>query len=112
MPKLLSKTIILPKPPRSQEKVLEYLERLNNSLVRGLDDVYSNFQFLNDVGDWDNATDTQWARFALKPLATAPTGEDGMIAVCDGSGWDPGSDGNQYLMLYLNSGWVRVSGVT
>ena len=116
MPKLLPKTVKLPDPLSGGSVdirgVLDYLLKLNNSLVRALDDVYSNFNYIADVGNWEDATDVAWGAFGLVPLASAPTGFEGMVAVCDGSGWDPAVDGNSYLMLYLNAGWVRVSGVT
>ena len=43
-------------------------------------------------------------------LNTAPlTPIAGMIAISSGLGWDPLSDGQQHMMVYLNGGWVSAA---
>jgi hypothetical protein len=45
----------------------------------------------------------------LLPLGTAPaTPIAGQMAVANGTGWNPASDGKQHLMIYLNSSWTVV----
>jgi hypothetical protein len=47
------------------------------------------------------------ASFYLNTSAPQPA-SDGWLAVCDGDGWNPGNDGLQHLMIYLNGAWVKV----
>ena len=39
------------------------------------------------------------------PQSTPPSGT---VAVSDGAGWDPESDGIEHLMIYINGGWNKV----
>jgi hypothetical protein len=46
----------------------------------------------------------------LTPLAAAPaTPAAGMMAVSDGIGWDPATDGDEHLNIYLNGAWVQIA---
>jgi hypothetical protein len=46
----------------------------------------------------------------LAPLSTAPTSPvSGMLAVADGTGWNPTSTGKHTLVCYLTSAWVQVA---
>jgi hypothetical protein len=46
----------------------------------------------------------------LQPRGSEPgTPVPGMIAVADGSSWDPGSVGNEHLVIYLNGAWVQIA---
>lgn len=49
-----------------------------------------------------------YGTLTLNPLSAQPTGRAGMMAVCDGSTWDGGSDGLQHLMIYINGSWQKV----
>jgi hypothetical protein len=51
---------------------------------------------------------TIYGTMTLPPQNAQPTGEAGMLAVCDGSTWDGGSDGLQHLMIYINGSWQKV----
>ena len=46
----------------------------------------------------------------LAPLNAAPTSPvSGMLAVANGSGWNPTSTGKHTLVCYLTSAWVQVA---
>jgi hypothetical protein len=46
----------------------------------------------------------------LIPLAAAPaTPAAGMMAVSNGIGWDPATDGDEHLNIYLNGAWVQIA---
>ena len=46
----------------------------------------------------------------LRPLSTEPTNPtNGMIAVADGTGWDPASNAKNTLVAYLGGAWVTVA---
>jgi hypothetical protein len=49
-----------------------------------------------------------YGTLTLLPLTAQPTGRAGMMAICDGTNWDGGSDGLQHLMMYLNGAWHKV----
>ena len=51
---------------------------------------------------------TIYGVLTLPPQSAQPTGEPGMLAVCDGSSWNGGGDGAQHLMVYINGGWTKV----
>jgi hypothetical protein len=36
------------------------------------------------------------------------TATTGTVAVCDGTGWNGGSDGLEHLMVYINGNWTKV----
>lgn len=43
-------------------------------------------------------------------LTTAPTSPaNGMVAIADGSGWDPLGNGVQSMVVYLNNGWRQIA---
>jgi hypothetical protein len=45
----------------------------------------------------------------LLPLGSPPASPNaGQMAVANGTGWNPTSDGLQHLMIYLNSVWTKV----
>jgi hypothetical protein len=54
------------------------------------------------ISTLDTATKT------LTPGAIPASPVAGMLAVCNGSTWNPASDGLQHLMVYINSAWVKV----
>jgi len=113
MPRPANKRIKLPEPPSEVVDlagVIEYLNLLNNSLVRELDDVLWNMNFISLVASWPLSTDAAFGTLKLVPLSAAPSSPvSGMLAVCDGSGWDPVADGNEHLMVYINAGWVQAA---
>lgn len=46
----------------------------------------------------------------LQPRGSEPsTPVVGMIAVADGTSWDPGLVGNEHLVIYLNGAWVQIA---
>lgn len=46
----------------------------------------------------------------LLPSGTAPaSATSGMMAVANGTGWNPGADGQEHLMVYLNGAWKKVT---
>jgi hypothetical protein len=46
----------------------------------------------------------------LTPQSIAPSSPNaGQLAVSDGIGWNPSSDGLQHLMIYLNGSWVQIA---
>lgn len=46
----------------------------------------------------------------LTPISTVPaTPVSGMMAVSDGIGWDPATDGQEHLNIYLNGAWIQVA---
>jgi hypothetical protein len=50
------------------------------------------------------------ATVTLLPQASAPTNpQAGMMAVSNGTGWDPLSDGLEHLMVYLNGSWTQAA---
>ena len=51
-----------------------------------------------------------YGTLTLAPLNAAPAGRPGMLAMCNGAGWNPGPspDGLQHLMAYINGGWQKV----
>lgn len=63
---------------------------------------------LEGMGSANTAKWTLFGSLTLTPLAAQPTGAAGMLAVCDGTGWDGGSDGLQHLMIYINGAWSKV----
>jgi hypothetical protein len=45
----------------------------------------------------------------LLPQGSAPSSPTaGQMAVCNGTSWNPASDGLQHLMIYINSTWTKV----
>lgn len=51
-----------------------------------------------------------WATF-IPPYGGTPNADDtfvGMMAIADGSAWDPIGDGSEALMVFLNNGWLEV----
>jgi hypothetical protein len=44
----------------------------------------------------------------MPPLTSQPAGVAGKMAVCDGATWNGGGDGQQHLMIYINSVWTVV----
>ena len=54
------------------------------------------------ISTLDTATKT------LTPGAIPASPAAGMLAVCNGTTWNPSSDGLQHLMVYINSAWVKV----
>jgi len=74
------------------------------------------FEFTTvDAGTTVHVTELTRARNELQSflklpiLSSAPTASNGMIAISDGSGWDPHSTGQQELSVYINGGWVKLS---
>lgn len=57
---------------------------------------------LNVTGQLNAAT------AALPPGAQPTTPTSGMMAVANGTSWNPGNDGLQHLMIYLNGAWVQI----
>jgi len=46
----------------------------------------------------------------LSVLTSAPTSPaDGMVAIADGSGWDPMTNGVQTMVVYLNGAWREIA---
>lgn len=57
-----------------------------------------------------NGTFTFTDVYTLPILTSAPASPvNGMIAVSDGSGWDPHTTGQQEISAYLNNAWVKLS---
>jgi hypothetical protein len=56
----------------------------------------------------NEAVVTLYGALTLNLQTVQPTGVAGMLAMCDGSGWDGGGDGLQHLMCYINGSWHKV----
>lgn len=60
------------------------------------------------------SADTDSLNFSIKgilslnpqSLPTEPT--NGMLAICDGTTWNPEADGLQHLMVYMNNTWTTI----
>jgi hypothetical protein len=62
-------------------------------------------ELTNDAGYITSTNDT----LTLTPQATVPVSpSNGMLAVSDGIGWDPATDGIQHLNIYLNGIWTQI----
>jgi hypothetical protein len=60
----------------------------------------------NDSGYITNTNDT----LTLTPQSTEPVSPvTGMLAVSDGVGWDPATDGTEHLNVYLNGAWIQIA---
>ena len=47
---------------------------------------------------------------ALEVLTSAPASPvSGMVAIADGTGWDPLTNGQESMVVYLNSGWREIA---
>lgn len=63
--------------------------------------------YLENMAGANTAKWTMFGSLTLTPLGSAPAGVAGMLAVCDGAGWNGGGDGLQHLMVYINGGWTK-----
>ena len=61
------------------------------------------------IPSYDGSNDT-WVAMAPSygPEPSVETVYPGMMAVCDGTNWDPAGDGQEHLMCYLNGAFVQV----
>ena len=63
-------------------------------------------ELTNDSNFITNTNDT----LTLTPQSTSPAAPTaGMLAVSDGIGWDPATDGVEHLNVYLNGVWVQIA---
>ena len=58
-----------------------------------------------------NGASSQWVSLNIPYGPEPSTGSvyPGMLAVADGTAWDPAGDGNEHLMCYLNGAFVQVA---
>lgn len=75
------------------------------------DIVYTNDDRIPQIyiPNYDGSNNT-WVAMAPSygPEPSVETVYPGMMAVCDGSSWDPAGDGQEHLMCYLNGAFVQV----
>jgi hypothetical protein len=74
--------------------------------------IYSNTNHAMNLKPVSVANTADWTMFGtlqLIPQSSQPTGRPGMLAVCDGTAWNPGGDGNVHLLCYTTT-WNIVGG--
>ena len=77
--------------------------------THGYHQIYlANRDFVNAAGT--GIVSGGWATF-IPPVGGTPNADDifvGMLAIADGTAWDPNGDGSEALMCFLNGNWEQV----